>query len=60
MNSYIFYIHDSRYSIPQFVVVNVNDDDNAVVLAREYLSDSRHYLAIDIVEGDREVARVER
>jgi hypothetical protein len=60
MNSYIFYIHDRRYSVPQFVVVNVADDDDAVVLAKKFLADSRYYLAIEIVEGDREVARVER
>jgi hypothetical protein len=34
--------------------------DDAVLLARKYLADSRHYLAIDIVDGEREVARVDR
>ncbi len=59
MNSYFFYIHDRRYSVPQFVVVDVLNDGDAVVLAKKYLADSRHYLSIDIVDGDREVARVE-
>jgi len=60
MNSYIFYINDRRYSVPQFVVVNVGDDDDAVLLAKKYLEESTHYLSIDVVHGDREVARVER
>jgi len=59
MNSYFFYIHDSRYSVPQFVVVNAADDGEAVIAARKYLADSQHYLSIDIVDGDRDVARVE-
>jgi len=29
------------------------------MIAKKYLADSQHYLSIDIVEGDREVARVE-
>lgn len=60
MRCYIFYIHDRRYSVPQFVVVDVSDDDDAVLLARKYLADSRHYLAIDIVDGERDVARIDR
>jgi len=59
MNSYFFYIHDRRYSVPQFVVVNALNDDDATMIAKKYLADSQHYLSIDIVEGDREVARVE-
>jgi hypothetical protein len=57
---YLFYIHDRRYTVPQFVVVDVFDDDDAVRLAKKYLADSRHYLAIEIVDGEREVARVDR
>jgi hypothetical protein len=60
MNSYFFYITDRRYSIPQFVVVNVSDDDDALRLARKYLEDSMDYLSIEIVHGDRDVARIER
>jgi len=60
MNNYIFYINDRRYSVPQFVVVNVESDDDAIALAKKYLGDSRDYLSIDVVHGDRELARVER
>lgn len=60
MNSFFFYITDRRYSVPQFVVVDATDDDDAVALARKYLADSPHYLSIDVVDGDREVARVQR
>jgi len=59
MNSYFFYIHDRRYSVPQFVVVDVSSDDDALALAKKYLAGSGFYLSIDIVDGDREVARVE-
>jgi len=60
MNSYFFYIHDRRYSVPQFIVVDASDDEEIVVFARKYLTESNHYLSIDIVDGDRDVARVER
>ncbi len=60
MNSYFFYIYDLRYSVPQFIVVDVGSDAEAVALAKKYLADSRHYQAIDIVDGEREVARVDR
>jgi len=60
MNSYFFYINDRRYSVPQFIVIDASGDDEIVILARKYLTDSSHYLSIDIVDGDREVARVER
>ena len=60
MNSYFFYIHDRRYSIPQFVVIDASDDTDAVETARKYLADSSYYLAIDIVDGEREVARLDR
>jgi hypothetical protein len=60
MNSYFFYIHDRRYSVAQFVVVDANNDADAVETAKKYLTESRYYLSIDVVDGDREVARVER
>jgi len=58
MNSYFFYIHDRRYTVPQFVVIDAADDDDAVAIARKHLADSPHYLSIDIVDGEREVAHV--
>jgi len=60
MNSYFFYIHDRRYSVPQFVVVDAADDEDVVARARKYLTDSQHYLSIDIVDGEREVARLDK
>jgi len=60
MNSYFFYIHDHRYSVPQFVVIDANSDADAFEAAKKYLIESRHYLSIDIVDGEREVGRVER
>jgi hypothetical protein len=60
MNSYLFYIHDRRYSVPQFVVVDAQADEYAIEIARKYLAESRYYLSIDILDGDREVANVER
>jgi hypothetical protein len=60
MNSYFFYIHDRRYSVPQFVVVDAKSDADAVETARKYLTESAHYLSIDILDGDREVAGVKR
>jgi hypothetical protein len=60
MNSYFFYIHDRRYSVAQFVVVDARSDDDAIETARKYLRESQYYLSIDILDGDREVAKVER
>jgi hypothetical protein len=60
LKHYFFYIQDGRYTVPQFVVIDATDDDDAIVLAKKYLAGSKHYLAIDIVDGEREVARVDR
>ena len=60
LKHYFFYIQDRRYTVPQFVVVDAGDDDDAIVLARKYLEDSKYYLAIDIVDGEREVAHVDQ
>ena len=60
MHSYFLYIHDSRYSVPQLLVMDARDDDHCLTLAREYLPRSPHYLAIDVADGEREVGRVER
>jgi hypothetical protein len=60
LKHYFFYIHDRRYTVPQFVVIDAADDDDAAVRAKKYLADSTYYLAIDIVDGEREVARIDR
>ncbi len=60
MNSYFFYIHDRRYSVAQFVVVDAKTDADAIETARQYLIESRYYLSIDIFDSDREVAHVGR
>jgi len=60
MKHYFFYIHDQRYTVPQFLVVDAANDDDAVELARKSLADSRHYLSIDIVDGERDVTHVHR
>jgi hypothetical protein len=60
MHNYVFYIHDSRYSVPHFVAVDAVDDETAVAIAQGTLAESDRYLSIDVVDGDREVAHVER
>ena len=60
MNNYFFYIQDRRYSVPQFVVVDAASDADAIELARKYLAESQYYLSIDVVDGEREIARVDR
>jgi hypothetical protein len=57
---YFFYIHDRRYTVPQFVIVEASDDKDVVDQAKKYLADSTHYLAIDVVDGEREVARIDK
>jgi hypothetical protein len=60
VRSYFFYINDSRYSVPTLLVVNARGDDHCLTQAREYLLRSPHYEAIEVVDGEREVGRVER
>jgi len=60
MTSYFFYIQDSRYSVSQFLVIDARDDAHVLELARDYLTRSPHYLAIEVLEGEREVGRVKR
>jgi hypothetical protein len=60
VRNYFFYIHDARYTVPTFLVVDARDDDHCLILAREYLLRSPHYEAIEVVDGERELGRVER
>ena len=60
MRNYFLYIQDSRYSVPQFLVIDATDDEHSLTLAREYLQRSPNYLAIEVVDGEREVGRVAR
>ena len=58
MHSYILYIHDSRYSVPQLLAVDADDDEAAVAMARGLLTRSDCYQSVDVIHEDREVARV--
>ncbi len=60
MYSYFFYIHDRRYTVPSLIIMDAATDVKALELARQYLTQSLNYLSIDLVEGEREVGRVDR
>ena len=60
MRIFTFYIHDDRYSVPDLLFVDANDDDSARDLAFGRLNQSTHYLAIDVHEGETPLFVVER
>jgi len=60
MRTFNFLISDDRYAVPTLAIVMVNDASRAIELARKRLNDSPHHLAIEIHEGDEQVARLDR
>ena len=60
MKTYTFYISDDRYSVPSLDAVTAAEDAMAEAAARQRLTSSRHYSAVEIWEDDRFVGKVER
>lgn len=60
MPFYSIYIYDDRYSVPTLDVVVALDDVQATEMAVEKLSNSSHYLAVEIFEGERLVYKTHR
>ncbi|HLK26369.1 MAG TPA: hypothetical protein VKT30_17060 [Caulobacteraceae bacterium] len=56
---YTLYIDDDRYSVPSLDAIDAGDDDAATELARARLASSPHYLAIELWDGERQIARLE-
>jgi len=60
MRTFSFYIHDKRYSVPTLQIVTVRDEERARELAQQRLYEGEHYLAVEVVEGQDELFRLER
>jgi hypothetical protein len=56
---YTLYIEDDRYSVPTLLTAELKDDVRVIQHTAELLRKSEHYLAVDIWDGDRHVARTE-
>ena len=60
LRTFSFYIHDKRYSVPTLQIVTVRDEDRARELAQQRLDEGDHHLAVEVVEGQTELFRLER
>ncbi|MDO9472721.1 MAG: hypothetical protein Q7J28_06660 [Caulobacter sp.] len=60
MRTFSFYIHDQRYSVPTLQIVTVRDEERARELAQQRLYEGEHHLAVEVVEGQDELFRLER
>jgi len=56
---YTLYIEDDRYSVPTLLTAEMANDARMIEHSAEILRKSPHYLAVDIWDGDRRVARIE-
>lgn len=58
MRTFVFFIHDRRYSVPTLYFVSAPDEATARALARQRLDETPHHLAIDVLEGGTELFRL--
>ncbi len=58
MKTYVLYIHDDRYTVPNMESLTVNDDERARDVAGDRLASSSHYHLAELWESDRLVARL--
>lgn len=60
LKTYILYVHDDRYSVPNMNSIVVHDDAQAIEIATEYLAASLHHWAVEVWDGERLVGRIDR
>lgn len=58
MRTFVFFIHDRRYSVPTLHIVAAPDEAAARALATQRLDETPHHLAIDVLEGATELFRL--
>ncbi len=58
MRTFVFFIHDRRYSVPTLHFISAPDESTAHALARSHLDETPHHLAIDVLEGETELFRL--
>jgi hypothetical protein len=60
VKTYILYVYDDRYSVPNLDTISVDDDALAIALAENRLASSHHYRAVEVWDDERPVGRIER
>jgi hypothetical protein len=60
MITYILYVHDDRYSIPNMVFAEARDAAHSKELAALELNRSEHHLAVDVRQADAFCYRLTR
>jgi hypothetical protein len=60
VNTYILYVYDDRYSVPNLDAISVDNDTLAIAMAEHRLASSHHYRAVEVWEDERPVCRIER
>jgi hypothetical protein len=58
--TYILFVYDDRYTVPNLDTVIVPDDGRAIEFAQQRLCSSPHYGGIEVWEDDRLVFRRRR
>lgn len=58
MRTFVFLIHDQRYSVPTLAIVTAPDEAGARVLAEQRLAETSHYEAIEVLEDETELFRL--
>jgi len=60
VKTFSIHIHDDRYEQPTLLIAGVRDEERVGEIAREKLAESPHYRAIEVLDQDRILFRIER
>lgn len=60
MRDFMMFVRDDRYSVPTLAVVTVEDEARAKAIAARRLSESPHHVAVEVVEQDVTLFRLEK
>jgi hypothetical protein len=57
---YTFYIEDDRYGVRTLLTGEFADDASAMAYVPRLFAHSDHYLALEVLEGDRQIVEAQR
>lgn len=60
MRTFAFFIHDSRYSVPTLHWADFHHEEDARVQAQGRLDESPYHLAVEVLEDETPLFRVDR
>lgn len=58
MQTYLIYIHDRRYAVPNMEWLVAADERGAIELVGRRLASNAHYLAVELWQDDSLLARL--